>query len=190
MLPMFFRSLAHWPWYFLTPLALYAALVLAIRPLRRSVLLRSGRFDRLTLGATAGIILVSSTALVLYQYLFQPDLVELAEHLPIRSAMPLVVAGAVFAVGNAVMEEIIFRGVLQDALVSQVGRSAGVAVQAVVFGLGHAGGYPPGEIGVVLAGLYGLLLGILREWSSGLGAAIIAHVCADATIFVIVVNAV
>jgi membrane protease YdiL (CAAX protease family) len=184
------RLLAHWPWYFLVPLLIYAAVVLAVPPLRRSVRwLRIGRLDGLALAATMGIMLISSTVLVLYQVLFHPDLSELADRLPLHTGMPMLAAGAVFALSNAVMEELIFRGVLQDALVSQVGRSAGLVVQAVVFGLGHAAGYPPGALGVVLAGLYGLVLGVLREWSAGLGAASIAHVGADATIFVIVVAA-
>jgi uncharacterized protein len=187
---MFVRPLAHWPWYFLVPLSIYAAVVLAVPPLRRSVCwLRVGRLDGLVLAATAGIILIASAALILYQYLFHQDLNELAGRLPLETGIPLWVAGTVFALSNAVMEELIFRGVLQDALVSQIGRSAGVVVQAVVFGLGHASGYPPGELGMVLAGLYGLVLGALREWSVGLGAASIAHVGADATIFAIVVTA-
>jgi len=189
-LPMLVRDLGHWPWYFLVPLGLYTVLVLAIPPLRRSVhWLRLGRLDGPILAATLGIVVLSSAALLLYQWLFHPDLTELAAQLPIRTGMPWLLAGAVFAVGNAVMEEVIFRGVLQDALVSQVGQAAGVAIQAVVFGLGHARGYPPGEMGLVLAGLYGLILGMLREWSGGLGAAIVAHVFADATIYAIVVFA-
>lgn len=186
---MFVHLLAHWPWYFLAPLGVYVAVVLAVAPLRRSVRwLHFGRHDGLTLIATFGIILSASTALALYQYLVRPPLSELAERLPLHSGLPLLAAGAVFALSNAIMEEVIFRGVLQDALVSQVGQTAGVVVQAAIFGLGHAHGYPPGKIGAVLAGLYGLILGVLRQWSGGLGAAILAHVFADATIYAIVVT--
>jgi membrane protease YdiL (CAAX protease family) len=182
------RSLEQWPWYFLAPVILYAVLVLAIPPLRRSVhWLRVGRLHGPILATTVVIVLLSSTALVLYQFLFHPDLSGLAALLPIYAGIPLLLTGAVFAVGNAALEEVIFRGVLQDALASQVGQTAGVAVQAIVFGLGHARGYPPGEMGVVLAGLYGLMLGVLREWSGGLAVAFVAHVFADATIYAIVV---
>jgi membrane protease YdiL (CAAX protease family) len=40
--------------------------------------------------------------------------------------------------------------------------------------------------GAALAGLYGLLLGLLRQRSGGLAAPTFAHVFADATIFAIV----
>jgi hypothetical protein len=41
----------------------------------------------------------------------------------------------------------------------------------------------------VLAGAYGVALGLLRWWSGGLGLTIGCHVCADATIFGIMVSA-
>ena len=44
-------------------------------------------------------------------------------------------------------------------------------------------------VGVVLASIYGLMLGMLRNWSNGLAAPVIAHICADATIFVLVLSA-
>jgi membrane protease YdiL (CAAX protease family) len=190
LLPALVREAGRWPWYFLAPLLAYAVVVLAVPPLRRSVTwLRVGRLDWPALGATAVLVVPTSAVLILYYALFHPDLHSLAEELPVNTPLPLVVAGAIFAVANAVMEEIIFRGILQDALASQVGVTVAVLVQAVVFGFGHMRGYPPGEVGIVLAGIYGLVLGMLREWTQGLGAAIIAHVCADATIFGIVVQA-
>ncbi|MBY0526470.1 MAG: CPBP family intramembrane metalloprotease [Gemmataceae bacterium] len=180
-------ALARWPWYFLAPLLGYALVVGAIAPLRHSVhWLRVGRLDARVLLATAGIVVLSSTALILYFVAFRPDLRALAEQLPVRSVMPVILAGALFALSNALMEEIIFRGILQDALTSQLGERTAILVQAVVFGLGHMRGYPPGEIGMVLAGIYGLMLGVVRAWTGGLGATFIAHVFADATIFWIV----
>ena len=50
------------------------------------------------------------------------------------------------------------------------------------FGLGHLNGYPPGWTGAVLSGVFGLALGVLRRYSGGLLAPVIAHVSADATI--------
>jgi hypothetical protein len=41
---------------------------------------------------------------------------------------------------------------------------------------------------VVLASIYGLMLGMLRTWAGGLAAPVIAHIFADATIFAIVAN--
>jgi membrane protease YdiL (CAAX protease family) len=58
-----------------------------------------------------------------------------------------------------------------------------------MFGIGHLGGYPPGLLGALLATLYGVALGLLRHFSKGIGAAVVAHVFADATIFGIVAYA-
>ena len=59
-----------------------------------------------------------------------------------------------------------------------------LGVTAALFGLGHLHGYPPGPLGAVLAGLYGVALGLLRWWAGGLGLAVACHVSADATIFI------
>lgn len=56
----------------------------------------------------------------------------------------------------------------------------------LVFGCGHLHGYPPGPLGAVLAGLYGLGLGWLRVFSGGLGWPVVARVVADATLFTLV----
>jgi uncharacterized protein len=187
----FVPQLAHWPWYFLGPLSAYAGLVCAIPSLRRSVAwLRPGRLDPAVLAVVGAIILVSSSTLVLFNVLMHPELGRLAEQLPIGTPMPLFVAGMLFATVNAFCEEVIFRGVLQDALESQVPIPAAVTVQAILFGLGHAQGYPPGFLGIALAALYGLILGIVRRWTGGLAAPIIAHIGADTTIFAIVVTTV
>jgi membrane protease YdiL (CAAX protease family) len=51
-----------------------------------------------------------------------------------------------------------------------------------VFGVGHLHGFPSGWIGVGLATIYGLMLGVVRLRTGGLLAAWIAHVAADFTI--------
>jgi membrane protease YdiL (CAAX protease family) len=99
------------------------------------------------------------------------------------------VAGAFFSAFNALLEEVIFRGILLDALTAAIGASWAVVVQAVAFGVGHVHGYPPGPLGIALAAMYGLMLGLLRQRSGGLAAPWVAHVFADATIFWIVVTA-
>lgn len=191
MLPAMVPPLAHWPWYFLGPLFLYMVVVAVAPPLRRSVKwLKIGRMNAPILAVTAGIVVIASATLVLYYRLVHPDLRELAQQMPLDTGLPLLFAGVLFAVTNALAEEIIFRGVLQAGLASQLGVTTAVLVQATVFGLGHARGYPPGTFGVLLAGLYGLMMGSLREWAGGLGAPVLAHVFADATIFAIVVTAV
>jgi membrane protease YdiL (CAAX protease family) len=172
----------------LVPLAGYLVLVGLIAPLRRTChWFAIGRFDWPAAGATAGIILVSASALVLYQAAVGPDVTPLVSRLPLTALGNVVLAGACFAVVNAVLEELIFRGVLYDAVASQWGWWVAVGVTAVAFGVGHVNGYPPGWLGSVLAGSYGVMLGLLRWHTRGLALPAVAHVFADATIYGILV---
>ena len=72
--------------------------------------------------------------------------------------------------------------VVQHTVISDTSAVA-LAVTTVCFGCGHLYGYPPGPLGAVLAGAYGLALGVLRWWCGGLALAVGCHMCADATIF-------
>ena len=182
-------DLAGWPWLLLVPLAFYGIIVCLIPPLRRSVhWIKFGNLGGKVLLATAAIIVVTSLALLWYNAQFKQDVLPLSQMLPFWLPVPVVVAGALFSILNALMEEVIFRGILLDALASQVGSKLAVVVQALAFAVGHSQGYPPGNFGMVLAGTYGLVLGLLRLWTGGLAAPWIAHVFADATIFWIVVS--
>jgi membrane protease YdiL (CAAX protease family) len=183
-------ALARWPLYLLVPLLTYLAIAIVVPPLRRSVhWLRLGRCDRTVVLATAGIVLATSATLVQYQLLVRPDLTTLADQFLAGSLGGLIAFGVVFAVGNAVLEELVFRGVLYDSLEVQYGAAAAIVVTGIVFGVAHFQGYPPGPVGAVLAAVYGLVLGLLRRHTGGLAAPIVAHVFADATIFLIVVTA-
>jgi membrane protease YdiL (CAAX protease family) len=76
-----------------------------------------------------------------------------------------------------------FRGLLWDIVAEEWNPGVALVLTAIVFGWGHLHGYPPGYLGAVLAGVHGLALGILRWWAGGLGLPLACHVCADATIF-------
>ena len=129
-------------------------------------------------------IAVTAAALVAWQRLFDgrlpPAYVEAAAGRPLWL---LVLAGAGFSLVNAAVEEAIFRGVLQTALERVSGPVVAVVVQAVAFGLLHVVGVPTGVIGALMAGAWGLLLGVMRWRTRGLLAPYLAHVAADATIF-------
>jgi uncharacterized protein len=100
--------------------------------------------------------------------------------------LPLAVNGVVFSLVNPFLEEILFRGILLDALDSQLGSRWAVVCQALVFGIAHEHGMPPGYLGIIMASVYGCWLGLLRWQTRGLLAPYLAHVCADATIFALV----
>jgi membrane protease YdiL (CAAX protease family) len=95
----------------------------------------------------------------------------------------LVVAALCFSTLNALLEEFVYRGVLYEALAAEWGAVVAIGGTAAAFGLGHLAGYPRGIMGAILAGLYGIALGLLRWWTGGLGLVVACHIAADATIF-------
>ena len=176
-----------WPWYLVTPVLVYGGIVLIVGPLRRTApTLAIGRLGGWpSLGAV--VLAVTTTCVLMgFQAAFQPDVAELAAKLPAAWFGSLLLAGAVFSVVNAAVEELIFRGVLWHVISEEWSQGAALGVTAVLFGIVHLHGYPPGPIGAFLAGLYSVTLGMLRWWTGGLGLAIACHVGADATIFCMV----
>ena len=129
-------------------------------------------------------IVVTAAALVAWQRLFDGRLPQAyVEAAAGRPLWLLVLGGAGFSLVNAAVEEAIFRGVLQTALERVSGPVVAVVVQAVAFGLLHIVGVPTGIIGALMAGTWGLLLGVMRWRTRGVLAPYLAHVAADATIF-------
>jgi membrane protease YdiL (CAAX protease family) len=181
--------LRAWPLYLLVPLALHGVIVCAVPSLRGSAeWLKAGTIDRTVLTFTLLLAVAAPAALLCFQRVFQPSLPNFRGQLPTIFWSHPLLGMLVFSAMNALLEEVVFRGVLQDALVSALGLGAGVLVQGVAFGLSHAAGYPPGAGGAVLAAIYGVLLGVLKIRSRGLAAPIIAHFSADATIFLMVLR--
>jgi membrane protease YdiL (CAAX protease family) len=186
VLPQFFAALLVWPLYLLVPLLGYALTVACVAPLRRSVnWLRLGRGGWDVAAATVVIIVLASTALVLWYVLYKPELSRITEVLRNRSYTFLILIGVVFSIFNALLEEILFRGILYEALDAEYGLWMAVVVQGVIFGIIHAQGFPNGVLGVVMASLYGVMLGWLRHFSGGMLWPFVAHIFADATIFLL-----
>lgn len=180
-------ALHAWPWVWLVPLFGYAVVVVCVPSLRqRPAWLRPGRCPFPLLLATFGIMVLTTATLLSYQWLMTPDLSHHPAAAVFASFGHLVVAVIAFPIANAMLEEVVFRGVLFDAVRPQWGAWGALTITSILFGLGHLDGYPPGIIGAVLAGVFGLLMGVLRLWSEGLLLAIIAHIGADATIVLIV----
>lgn len=154
----------------------------ALRPSRawRSV----GRVPLVWTGIVAGL---TPVALSTWVVLFRPDLGDVVEqYVPSVPLFLLVIGAVIFAFLNAGLEEVIWRGVMQDRLEAVFGPQLAIVLQALSFGFQHAWGVPRGVAGVLLAGVWALMLGMLRRHAGGLLAPFIAHVVADATIAVIV----
>jgi membrane protease YdiL (CAAX protease family) len=143
-----------------------------------------GRMDRGILVSCVAVAVGAGLALMVWYTTARPDIGDLVERFvpPVRGPL-LVIGGLLFAFLNAAVEEIAYRGAVLDALreggVSVVGA---IGVQAVAFGTLHLEGFPRGWIGVGLAALYGLLLGIIRVRAGGMLAPWITHVLTDLVI--------
>ena len=130
---------------------------------------------------------LAAGALIVWANLVQPDLRIYADMIPGDTLGIVLAAAIVFAVFNAIAEEVVFRGVLWQALADTgLGSSAVLIIQAVAFGILHFGGVPSGVAGIVLATIYGLALGGIRYLSRGLLMPVVVHIFADLTIFLIV----
>jgi len=173
-----------WPWYLLLPMLAYAGVVLAIPLLRRTA-------PRLKIGRTGGppltcaivLAITTSAVLVAFHLLARPNIAELATKLPPSLFGSVILAGVVFSLVNAAMEELVFRGLLWAIVAEEWNERIALVLTSLMFGVLHLHGYPPGPLGAVLAGLYGFALGFLRRWTGGIGLALACHVFADATVF-------
>lgn len=180
-------SCRQWPLIWLIPLLGYFALVGMIPPLRTSFRpWRFGTVSKTTVFATLIITLGSCAILAAFHLLTKPDVSHFGKLLPVHALGGIVVAGILFSLFNAIFEEVVFRGIFFDACAAQRGSVFAITVTSVIFGYGHMQGYPPGVLGAFLAGIYAVCLGWLRVYSGGLGLPILAHVAADATIYILV----
>jgi hypothetical protein len=141
---------------------------------------------RPTLGWAALVGGVTPVALMVWIAALHPDLSDVRAMIPDLPLAALVAGGVAFALVNATLEELVWRGVLQDRLGVLFGSGGAIALQAASFGLHHVHGVPRGAVGILLAGAWAAMLGLLRRRSGGLLAPILAHVVADATIAIIV----
>ncbi|SDU22044.1 CPBP family intramembrane glutamic endopeptidase [Amycolatopsis keratiniphila] len=152
----------------------------------------SGRVEpgRLTWPLAAAVVVLivgTTTALVSWARFTDPVLpgyIVAAKDSPLWQVALAVIAFSLF---NAALEEGLFRGVLLDEMATIWSVRAALIVQGVAFGLFHFNGFPSGWTGMVMAGVWGYLLGVLRVRSGGLLLPYIAHIGADATIAVITV---
>lgn len=177
---------SHAPWPLVLPVALGAvALGGRYRPEAGTP-----RQPRGTIPAAGTIACgaVTPVALLGWLALARPNLSDLSDQVPHAAPWLLVLGGLAFAVGNATLEEWVWRGVIQTRLDTLMSSGLAILVQATSFGLAHAHGFPRGASGMCLAGTWALMLGLLRKRSSGLLAPILAHVVADATIAVVLLR--
>jgi membrane protease YdiL (CAAX protease family) len=151
--------------------------------------LRVGVFTREVAWWLAVSIFASATGLLVWLSCLRPDIGDLVERFVPDWPVPvLVLGGLAFSIVNAAVEELAYRGVLMDALEKTAGARLALLGQAAAFGVLHINGFPRGWVGIVLASVFGLLMGIVRRRSFGLLAPWIAHVCIDVVIVILLVD--
>jgi membrane protease YdiL (CAAX protease family) len=138
--------------------------------------------------AAATVAVGSAVSLLLWFKLARPDVKWQAGLIPTWSPGRLVLLGLGFALVNAAVEEMIWRGVIFDAL-ERTGMPPALEVlmQAVSFGVVHLHGFPSGSAGILLASAYGAILGLLRAQTRGLLVPFVTHAVTDSSIFGILV---
>ena len=179
-------ALRIWPLAMLVPLVAYLAVVAALPPLRETFPgWRFGCVSRPAAVATLVISAGSCLTLVAFHVFTRPDVSFLSGSLPVTTLGGVIAVGAVFSLLNAFLEEAIFRAIFFDAIGARWGAWPAIVITSAVFGYFHMHGYPPGPLGAVLAGIYGVCLGWLRSFTGGIGWPVVAHITADATIFIL-----
>ncbi len=102
-----------------------------------------------------------------------------------------VFAGVMFAITNAAMEELVFRGLSLRALQASFSKpGVAILVQALAFGALHyrPPSVPDGLEGASLTFLYGFALGGLAHAARGILAPFLAHVVADILVFLVMIG--
>lgn len=82
------------------------------------------------------------------------------------------------------VEELLYRGVLQTTLVSRYGKWPGILVASFFFGLMHSGYGLVGEL--VFAGSIGLLYGVLYEYTDSLAFVTVLHGVMNVFLFAVI----
>lgn len=136
---------------------------------------------RVLLGAAAGCAMAAVT------YVLYPVTVRLAPFVAadtarlywaFRAPLPAVAALALLPV--VVGEELVWRGVVQGALVRRLGPWGGVPMAAVAYALAHV---PVGSPVLVAAALFcGIAFGALRAATASLVPTLVAHLAWDAVV--------
>jgi membrane protease YdiL (CAAX protease family) len=181
-------QIAWWPLPGLVGVAVYLFSATVTGETRASPAIRWGRFTTADIWMVVGVVLTSASALLVFFRVAPPRLGTGASLLTTLTPGSLVIAGLAFALLNALVEEVLFRGAVMHHLGDLLGWWTAAVVQAAAFGMLHLNGYPYGPVGVALAAVYGLMLGAMRLRSGGLLAPWIAHVLTDLVIFVLIVK--
>ncbi len=146
------------------------------------------RRDRAARLLAATSIPLTTIALVAFIASGRADLNTATEGLQSLPVWTLPLVGVGFVLVNPTVEEILFRGVIQEMVTEVSARPAiGIAVQGAAFGTIHLNGVPGGPFGVVMATGWGIMLGIIRHRTGSIRLVWVVHVLANIAIYATVV---
>jgi hypothetical protein len=145
---------------------------------------RWGSFNATVCFLSIAVWLLAAAALLSWYLFLYPNIADIVEAFVPPLPLGLLMAGGlIFSMVNAAVEEGAYRGVIMHALDSSLGPGfAALLLQALAFGAIHIRGFPRGWVGVGLACIYGLLMGVIRRRAGGMFAPWIAHVFTDVVI--------
>ena len=181
-----YPHLPGYPFSRLTHLVLYGYAVAMIPALRGTVgWVRLGKMTGKIWFASATVVCLGVLILVVWARENSTDFSRYANLLPNALIGVLLLYGVAFAAFNAALEEIIWRGVMMEALDSAFGAGyCSVIIQAASFGVAHyRAGFPNKLSGAMLTFLGGLILGLIRRKSRGLFGSWLVHFIGDMTAF-------
>jgi membrane protease YdiL (CAAX protease family) len=164
-------------WYFIVGVPLFAAAYVATRSLRIQ-LSAIGKRDHGLLTQLA----FGSTGLLfgtLEYYILRPE--PLIQQ---YTWVQFVIAAAILLVGTGLLEEMIFRGIMQQAAIAQFGRIVGVLYVALVFAILHAGYQSLLDVIFVLT--IGLIFGWFVWLTGGLLGVTLSHGLTNIIFFLVI----
>jgi membrane protease YdiL (CAAX protease family) len=184
-LGLIFAGVRYFPVILAVGLLGYAGILRLVSWLRGTAAwARWGSFDAGVCLLSVGAWLLAAVALLSWYLLLHPNVADIAKaYVPTLPLGLLIAGGVVFAMLNAAVEEAAYRGVFLHALDRSLGAGfAALLLQALAFGAIHIRGFPRGWLGVGLACIFGLLMGLIRRRAGGMFAPWITHVFTDIVI--------
>lgn len=104
--------------------------------------------------------------------------------IPAWNAAQLLLIGVVMFGTVALVEELLFRGVLQRALTQRLGMLPGVVVTSMIFGLMHSGYRLPSEL--VFGGIFGFILGYIYHKTDSIVLVVTMHGTLNLFLFAVI----
>ena len=184
------NQISRWPSLpFLIPFILTALVALPFNSWRNNLnWFKVGKIDRLTIGLIVGTGFIATGALIAWGFWSESMALYLIFARIMHKYSAWLVLGLcipAFALLNAFAEEVVYRGVLQEAFSRTFGEKHWVTLvlPSAAFAAAHvAVGFPNGKVGYVMVLFYGLMLGYLRSRTRGILVPYLAHILADLTI--------